>query len=410
MTHYPNPIVMDLTGTNIQEQNAEIRARGPVTQVELQDGLLAWSITDAKVLDEALTSPLVSKDARLHWSAFRNVEIPDDHPVLPWLTPENMFTHYGADHRKLRKLVAGQFTNRRTQERAAQIEAFTAELLDELADIPAGEVVDLRQRFCNPLPIRVVGELLGVPDHLTPGLHQCANGIFDTTLTREATQANYARMFGLLNEMIDFRRDHPGDGDVTTMLVRDIDDKNNDLTRNQAVSTQLLMVTAGHETTVTLFNQAVIQLLSQPHWLEAVLAGRVSWTNVIEETLRFQAPVAHLPLRFAVEDITLGGVEIKKGEPILAGYAAACRDPKVHGPNADVFDPTRPTVNHHLAFGRGAHHCLGAPLARLEAAIGLPALFTRFPDMQLAVPPSEMGTRPGYISNDVAQVLVYLKE
>ncbi|MFD4406612.1 cytochrome P450 [Nocardia sp. NPDC058499] len=409
MTHYPDPIVMDLSGTNIQGQNAEIRARGPVTLVELQDGLRVWSITDAKVLDEALTSPLVSKDARLHWTAFRNNEIADDHPVLTWLTPENMFTHYGADHRKLRKLVAGHFTNRRTQERAARVEAFTTELLDELADVPAGEVVDLRERFCNPLPIRVISELLGVPDHLIPGLHECANGIFDTTLTPEAAQANYGRMFALLYEMIDFRRDSPGEDDVTTLLVRDIDDKNNDLTPEQAVSTMLLMVTAGHETTVALFDHAVIQLLSQPHWLEAVIAGRVSWPNVIEEAARHQAPVAHLPLRFAVEDITLGGVEIPKGEPILAGYAAACRDPKVHGPTADVFDPTRPTVNSHLAFGRGAHHCLGAPLARLETGIGLPALFARFPDMRLAVPLSELGTRPGYIANDVARVLVYLK-
>lgn len=135
-------------------------------------------------------------------------------------------------------------------------------------------------------------------------------------------------------------------------------------------------------------------------------AERISWADVVEEALRFEAPVAHVPLRYAVEDFVLGEVEISKGDAILAGYAGASRDPKIHGATADEFDPTR-AVKDHLAFGYGAHHCLGAPLARLEAVVAVPAIFGRFPDMELAAAPEELGVVPSFISNGHHRLPVY---
>jgi cytochrome P450 len=414
MTHTDDPIVMDLQGSNIQGQNAEIRARGPVALVELQGGVRAWSVTDAALLKEVLAGPLVSKDARQHWTAFQRGEIPADWPLYIWVTPQNMFTAYGERHRRLRRIVAPAFTHRRTQALRGRVEQIAAELLDELAAIPAGEIVDLRQAYVYPLPIRVIGELMGVPEGpLTEGLHRCVDGIFDTTLTPEAAVANYETMYQLLGELVEFRRQNPGD-DMTSLLVKDSDDPDNVLTTEEVVATLLLVISAGHETTVNLIDQAVYNVVAHPQVRADIAAGAIAWSAVVEEALRYEAPVAHLPLRYAVEDFTLGAgvdaVEIKKGDPILASYAAASRDPKVHGPSAGEFDPTRPSRADHLSFGHGAHHCLGAPLARLEAEIALSALFARFPDFTLTTTDvAELGTVPGYIANGHATLPVKLE-
>ncbi|WP_370465317.1 cytochrome P450 [Nocardia sp. CS682] len=113
-------------------------------------------------------------------------------------------------------------------------------------------------------------------------------------------------------------------------------------------------------------------------------------------------------IRYATEDLDIGGVHIAKGEAILASYAAAGRDPEVHGPTADDFEVHRRTKDQHLAFGHGTHHCLGAPLARLEGQIALPALFARFPELRLAVEPAEVVPLSSFISNGHARLPVYL--
>ncbi len=194
---------------------------------------------------------------------------------------------------------------------------------------------------------------------------------------------------------------------MTSVLIATRDEDGSQLVEKELVDTLMLVINAGHETTVNLLDQAIFALLTHDDQRADVLAGRVPWSDLVEETLRYEAPVAHLPLRYAVEDIELGEIRIPKGEAILASYAGAGRDPQVHGATADTFDVHR--VNkEHLSFGHGAHHCIGAPLARLEATIALPALFERFPKLRFAVDPAELEPVGSFISNGHRTLPVYL--
>ena len=357
--------------------------------------MVAWSVTDPALLRQLLADPRVSKDPRQHWTDYRDGKIPPDWPLHIWVSVTNMFTAYGGEHRRLRNLVSKSFTPRRVEGLRPRVERITGELLDRLAAGP--DTVDLRETYAYPIPIEVISELFGVPVDARPALKEAVDGVFNTALTPAEAAANGEKIYGLLAGLVAARRAEPGD-DLASGLIAAHDEDGSRLTDGELVDTLLLMISAGHDTTVNLLDNAITALLTHPEQLQQVLAGEHSWSDAIEETLRWQSPAVHVPLRYAVTDIALDGIVIRAGEPILASYGATGRHPDLHGDDADVFDISRKDKQH-LAFGYGAHFCLGAPLARLEAEVALPALFARFPRLALAVPSEELEPLTSFIVN-----------
>ncbi|MFJ9444954.1 cytochrome P450 [Kitasatospora sp. NPDC101235] len=402
-----DPIVLDPTGRAREAETAELFALGPATPVDIL-GVRAWAVSDPLLLEELLKDPRVSKDGLRHWPDYdRAVRT---WPLALWVSVRNMFNAHGADHRRLRQLVSSAFTPRQVVAMTARVEELTDALLDDLAGGAPSEVVDLRERFAYPLPIQVISQLLGLPREVTAGFRGMVDKVFATTLTPEESAANGAAFQALLEELIAVKRREPGE-DVTSLLIAARDTESGAgpaaLSEEELRDTLLLIVSAGYETTVNLIDNGITDLLTHPDQLALVRAGRAGWDDVVEEALRRNAPLAHLPMRFAVEDIELpGGVTVRRGEPILCAYQAAGRHPVRYGDSGVGFDVTRPAKDH-LAFGHGPHFCLGAPLARLEGRTALSRLFARFPDLAFA-PGARLEPVDSLISNGHRELPVLL--
>ncbi|MEU9608937.1 cytochrome P450 [Streptomyces sp. NPDC048057] len=391
------PLVLDPTAADRRGEDAALRQRGPLTRVDVL-GEKVWAVSDRALLKRLLMDGRISKDAVRHWPRYPHET--QDWPLNLWVGVRNMFTAYGDDHRRLRRLISPAFAGRRIAALAPRIEAIAADLLDGLAAVPAGSVVDLRERFAAPLPIRVISHLLGLPEDRATGFRSRVDGVFDSTITGAEAEANARAFRATLAELIDEKRESPGD-DLTTRLIdaRDTEGDGTGLSDDELVDSLMLMVSAGYETTINLIDHALVALLTHPEQRSALLTGAVSYDDVVEETLRWQAPVPFLPMRFATVDIELPeGVTIRAGEAVLAAYSAANTHPDVYGPDADRFDPAR-SDRSHLTFGHGVHVCLGAALARLEGVIALRAVLDRFPHLALAVAADELRPMPSFLSN-----------
>ncbi|MFI8460905.1 cytochrome P450 [Kitasatospora sp. NPDC085464] len=350
--------------------------------MELPGGVVVWAITHHDTLQTLLADPRVGKNPRL-WTTFREGRLPEGWPLTNFVSVPGMVTADGDDHRRLRGLVSQAFTPRRIAALAPAIEARTIALLDRVAELE-GEF-DLREHFAYPLPMQVIGELLGLALEQQDRLHALSDTLVSSSATPAAAVAAQRDLNALLASVVAAKRAEPGD-DLTTDLIaaREAGPSTDrqQLSEAELVGTLLLMLVAGHETTLNLITNAVRALLAHPDQLQLVLDGAQPWSAVVEETLRYDSPVGQFPLRYAVEDIEVGDVVIRRGEALLASYAAAGRDAG-HHPDADRFDLTRQPARH-LSLGHGPHFCLGSGLARLEAETALRHLFGRFPWLALA--------------------------
>lgn len=409
---------MDPTGATLHADAAALREAGAACPVTLPDGVPAMIVSRYQQLRDFLADPKVAKNAA-HFAALQQGRVPEQWQLNAFALVNGMTTADGDDHRRLRGLATKAFTPRRVAAMRPRIEALAAELLAALpgrAD-PDG-VVDLRESYAYPLPMGVICELLGVGPAHRDRLHTLSHRLVSTSTAAAEAMAAQRETYAILGQVVAQRRATPGE-DLTSALIaaRGTETGGADetgatgdggrLSDAELTGTLLLMIVAGHETTLNLIVNAVRALCGHPDQLALVLAGDVSWDAVVEETLRWDGPVANFPFRYPITDLVVDGTAVPRGTAVLAGYAAAGRDPREYGPDADRFDVTR-AANRHLAFGHGSHYCLGAPLARLEAVIALRSLYAAHPGLALAVPDTELPPLPGFVGNSAAALPVRL--
>ncbi|MFI6326207.1 cytochrome P450 [Nonomuraea sp. NPDC050556] len=302
-------------------------------------------------------------------------------PAAPPLSPEelaelragNLLAFDPPEHTRLRRMLTGEFTVRRMRRLEPRIEQIVEDHLDAME--AAGSPADLVSDFALPIPSLVICELLGVPYEDRGGFQERTAKILDTSVPiaeRLALQQESRAYWASLVARI---QAEPDDG-LLGMLVREHGD---DLTASELVGIGSLLLVAGHETTSNMLGLGTLAMLRHPEQLAQMLKEPDA---AVEELLRWLTIVHSGTIKLTTEPVTVGGQEIGEGELVMCALAAANRDPSFLA-DPDVLDFSRGAPGH-LAFGHGVHHCLGAPLARMEMRIAFPALFRRFPGLREA--------------------------
>ncbi|WP_406216652.1 cytochrome P450 [Streptomyces decoyicus] len=285
------------------------------------------------------------------------------------------------EHTRYRRLLTGRFTVRRMRQLTERVEQFTTECLDAMEQ--AGPTADLVAAFAQPVPALMICELLGVPYADRERFQSQVATLFDQTADAEAKGEAYTALFQFLGALVHAKRAEPTDdllSDLTT----------SDLTDEELAGIGGLLLAAGLDTTANMLGLGTFALLSNPDQLDALRADPDLAGQTVEELLRYLS-VADPLLRSALEDVEVEGRLIRAGETVTVSVQAANRDPH-RFPGPDRLDIHRKATGH-LAFGHGAHQCLGQQLARVEMTVAFPALFARFPTLHLAVPPQEVELR-----------------
>lgn len=297
------------------------------------------------------------------------------------------------DHTRLRRLVSTAFTHRRVRELEPRISEITHGLLDEMA---LQEEPDLIRDVAAPVPIIVIAELLGIPIEDRGWFRRVVDRNLRGSSDEEAMAAGLELMT-YTSEAIERRRTEPG-ADLLSDLIH-IEEEGDRLDHAELLSMVQLLLIAGHETTVNLIGNGMLELMSHPDQMSRLASDPGLIDPAIEEMLRFNGPVETPFPRFVYEDVDIGGTTIPCGDVVIPVLLAANRDPSQF-PDPDRFDITR-DPNKHVAFGFGIHYCLGAPLARAEARIVVSSLLARFGMMSLAIDRESLDWNPGFFLRGV---------
>jgi cytochrome P450 len=319
---------------------------------------------------------------------------PEQLPELPEFfrfIDSNMLNRDGDTHRRLRRLVSKAFTPRMIERLRPRIQEIADELIDRVS--AAGEM-ELVSEFAFPLPITVIAELLGVPAADRESFRTWSGAMVSPALAAaemEQADALLGAFVQYLLALFAERREAPGE-DLVSALVA-VEDGGDTLSEEELCSMVALLIVAGHETTVSLIGNATLALLTHPEQRAAVEHDPTLLPRAVEELLRFDGPVERTLNRWAAVDVELGGQTIRCGETVIVVLGAADHDPE-RFEDPEKLDLAARRDSRHLAFGRGRHFCLGAPLARLEAEIALGTLLRRLPGLRLAVAEDELRWRP----------------
>lgn len=372
-----------------------LRANHPVYRHEAHYGSRVWYITRYKDVLAILkdNGEYFTKDPL-------NIRDPEPEtastsPGILGMINRNMLFADPPDHTRLRTLVNQAFTPRRVEEMSPRIAEIAEDLLDGMARTP--QPWDLMSAFAFPLPITVILELLGIPLADQEQVYDWSKAIIAPGrhgISLRERKRRIRSLVAYLQELFAQRRDKGGDDLISALVTaEEAADRLNEAELSSMVA--LLFVT-GYETVVNLLGNGALALMQHPEQLARLLAddSHSAWTAAVEELLRYDGPVETSTTRWARRDVMLHGREIKRGDIVRVVLTSANRD-ESHFECPHHLDVKRDDGNGHLAFGHGAHYCLGAPLARLEGRIGLRALFARWPELRPAVPPEDLVWRTG---------------
>ncbi|MEU2040732.1 cytochrome P450 family protein [Nocardia niwae] len=363
----------------------QLRAEGPVHRIHLRTGVRAWLVVDYDAAKEVLRHPDVRKDPHTPVGARARRSAAGGSGVM---AVNQRLSHHllNADpprHSRLRKLVTPAFAPARMEALAPRIEAIADSLLNGIDRTERAEPVDLLAEYAFPLPITVICELLGVPVQDRARFREWSAAVVDTPMStpegmRTATDAIVSYFDGLVA-----RRRAQGLGEDLISQLLLVTEEGDRLNHDELISMAFLILVAGHETTVNLIGNTVLELLADPARYQALRDDPTGVTSLVEEMLRYNGPVNVATLRYTTAPVRVGGSLIPEGELVLVSVASANRDER-HFTAPATFDPEG-GANGHLAFGHGIHFCLGAGLARLETRIALTRLIRRYPLLRPAV-------------------------
>ena len=349
-----------------------LRTEAPVHPVLFEGGVRGWLVTryaDALLL---LNDPRLINDPRRMQIA--------PYSAQPYRASvfNSLLMLDPPEHTRLRRLVVKAFTPRIVERMQPRTEALATELLDAIDRSDTRAPVDLIASYAEPLPIRVISDLLGMPADLGARF-RAAIGPLISIATNDAKAASERETIAVLEEVVEYKRRMPGEDLLTSLVAASADGHR--LSHDELIATCFLLISAGYETTVHLIANGVLALLNNPSQLEAVRRNPELIANAVEEVLRFDGPANVTTARYTAAEITIDDVVIPRDEVVLIGLHSANRDGERFD-NADHFDVTR-TTRGHLAFGYGIHHCLGAALARMEGVTALRLLLNRYKDIEL---------------------------
>ncbi|GGV09041.1 cytochrome P450 hydroxylase [Streptomyces filipinensis] len=382
MTSAPASLFNDALMTDPYGTYARLREAGPVHRTITPDGAPVWVVTRYEDVRAALTDPRLSLNkANVHITGRYQSSMP---PELD----AHLLNLDPPDHTRLRRLVSKAFTARRIEGLRQRVQAHADELLAAITERPA----DLMPSLANPLPMEVICELLGIPAADRRDFHAWTDSVRGSSEDAAVeSRAAMREMHRYLTGVIAAKRNKPTDDLLTAMT--EAHDEHDSLSEPELLAMSFLLLFTGYTSAVNLIGNATLALLLHPAVMDSVRAGHTPVRAVVEETLRWNAPVTLGVRRFTLEDVTIGGITIPTGSRVWVSLASANRDP-AQFTDADCFQPERPST--HLDFGHGIHYCLGAPLARLEAEVALTGLIARFPDLRLAVPAEELEWLPSF--------------
>jgi cytochrome P450 len=373
---------------------ARLRAEAPVWRTTLPDRRAAWLVTRYENVARVLKDDTFAKDKL-------NAMNPQQRAKTPWvpgfLKPleRNMLDLDDPDHARLRALVSKAFTPRLIERLRGRIEVLCEELLDAMArkEGRRGQI-ELVTEYALPLPATVIAELLGAPAEDHAKFHRWSNRLVSVSSKRNMLRAVPAALLFVryLRNLIERRRADPRDDLITALIgAEEAGDK---LSEDELLAMAFLLLVAGHETTVNLIASGMLALLEHPKQMKRLRREPFLVKPGVEELVRYASPVEMATERYAREDVEIEGTTIPRGELVLAVLGSANRDER-HFEDPDVLDLAR-DPNRHLAFGRGGvHHCLGAPLARMEGQIAISVFLRRFPTARLAVASETLRWRRG---------------